>query len=150
VLLSLSLEMFLERLKKLSCKTTAAFLAIWLSGLVFLLCCQPTNAETGRRGFCPLAKMGGHCDRAKKDTNVLQVNDNSSEDGSYSCGMLAVIFDKTRKVEQNSQPPATISKNLVFSITPPSLAEHISIPSAFHPLIRARNKIFVRNCVFRI
>lgn len=42
-------------------------MAIRLSGVVFLFCCQEINGKAMEGDSCPLAKLSAHCDKAEKN-----------------------------------------------------------------------------------
>ena len=129
-------------------KTMSGLLAVWLSGFVFLLCCgmtkSPANAE-----FCPLTKAGNHCDKAKTKTNspTFSIQSDLKFD---CCGFLPSVFDKVRKLEKTWQTAQTPDK-LKIDLPRFSFAESdFQIAEIYHPPDFNPQKIFIKNCVFRI
>lgn len=129
-------------------KTMSGLLAVWLSGFVFLLCCgmmeTPANAE-----ICPLAKAGNHCNKAKTETNspTFSIQSDLKFD---CCGFLPAVFDKARKLEKIQQP-AQIPDKLKIDLPQFSFAESdFQTTENYHPPDFNQEKIFIKNCVFRI
>lgn len=130
-------------------KTIAAFMVFWLSGVLFLLCCGTMTAQASEKEFCPLAGKGqSHCDKAKAvSPTFTKDSDNLKLD---CCGFLPAVFDKTRKLEkiaQIAQPADKIKVDLpIFAATENSFP----ITANYHPPVLRHEKIFIKNCIFRI
>ena len=126
----------------------AAFMTLWLSGFLFLFC--PQMPAMTAKEFCPLAKGKNHCDKTKPENDSPLI---SRESGSYSfdcCGFLPAVFDKSRKVEKNQK---TVHPAAKIKVDPPKFAfiEKDFIVSGFYSSASfSQNKIFIKNCVFRI
>jgi len=141
--------MSFARLRKITHKTLSAYLAVWLSGVVFLFCCDEINGES-KADSCPLAKMSAHCDKAEKDKASQVIASQTTEQGMDCCAFIPVLFDKTRTVERNQQPSAA-APSLVVEV--PRL---VLIPSDFAPakayrsIALLRNDTFLKNRTFRI
>ena len=125
-------------------------MSVWLSGVVFLLCCEKINGKTSEPEFCPLAKMSGHCDKAGQANSNSLVIETANETCADGCGFLPVVFDKTRKIEQNRQHTAPASNIVPVQFSPPALAEFTARPDASYSRLASSCKIFVINCTFRI
>lgn len=139
----------MTRFRKYSRRAVAAFLSIWLSGIAFLLFCQ-LPAKAAGEDFCPLAKASrGHCDRSSDKTKRELVSNGTSQ--SFDCcSFLPAVFDKSRKLERGVKglvaPKAedhTISRPRLAPIT-------IRPPSDYTSYVPIRDRIFIRNRVFRI
>jgi hypothetical protein len=123
----------------------AAFMILWLSGFLFLFCPQMTAKE-----FCPLAKGKSHCDKAKAENDSPLV---SRESGSYSfdcCGFLPAVFDKSRKVEKNQKTAHPVAKIKVDLPKFVFTEKDFAVSGSYNSASFSQNKIFIKNCVFRI
>lgn len=128
----------------------SGFLAFWLTGLVFLFCCGTMNVPAATVEFCPLAKSGSHCDKAKSDTNEPTFSDKS--EGIYfdCCAFLPKLFEKTRKFDNNQQT-ARVSDKLKIDLPRFSVIEKgFRIQVIYQSPIPFQNKLFIKNQVFRI
>ena len=126
----------------------SGLLALWLSGLVLLFCCgmmeAPATAE-----FCPLAKAGSHCDKAKTQTNSPTFSSESNLRFDC-CGFLPAVFDKVRKLEKNQQT-AQVPDKLKINLPRFSFAERdFQTAEIYQSPDFNQEKIFIKNCVFRI
>jgi hypothetical protein len=127
----------------------AGFMAIWLSGAVFLLCCERMNAAPDDAEFCPLAKMSAHCDKGRK-ADPFRPRISTGLESADCCAFLPAIFDKTRKVEQVQKQIAAAPA--VLAAPGFRLATKVTAPTftSFSPRIEAHQKLFIQNCAFRI
>ena len=89
--------------KNIYYKMFAGFMAIWLSGLVFLLCCHVQNTRAAEMDSCPLLKLGAHCDKADKEKDSEKVTRQNNETRVDCCGFIPAFFDKTRTIDNNQQ-----------------------------------------------
>lgn len=128
----------------------SAFFVAWLSGLVFLVCCRQTLAATETHGFCPMAKMGGHCDRSRRDSAPSWTADDSGGECLAGCAYLPVIFDKSRKVDQAKGQPAAPASVILVKFTAPSVVPGTSPPITFQGRVRFDDRFLARNCILRI
>ena len=129
-------------------KAMSGLLAVWLSGFVLLFCCgmmkSPANAE-----ICPLAKTENHCNKAKSESNSPTFS-NESDLKFDCCAFLPAVFDKVRKLEKTPQT-AQVSDKLKIDLPQFSFAEsNFHLAETYHPPLSNQNKIFIKNCVFRI
>ena len=123
-----------------------SFMAIWLSGVALLLCChvQPADAAD----FCPLAKFGGHCDKANKEKSTEKATNPSDEQGFDCCAFIPSFFDKTRTFD-NGRIVASVAPAIVEPPSPPTRI--ISVPAyAYQPTVLLKNNSFLRNRTLRI
>jgi len=139
--------MDLTLLKRIAHKTLAGFMAVWLSGVVFLLCCQQMNGAGTDAESCPLAKMSAHCDKAGPGFSFAESTDETAMD---CCGFLPAVFDKARKVEQTQKQFAVAQKPAALKFTLPPVSQNSPTITAFYSRIPDRQTTFVKNCVFRI
>jgi hypothetical protein len=136
-----------QQIKKTAHKAIAGFMALWLSGIIFLLCCEKLNAKQAEAEFCPLAKMSGHCDKTESGAPVIEAVADASVE---CCAFLPVVFDKARKIEQ-TQTHAAITP------TPAATKFHFPRPAiktqpavAFHARVPDRHATYLINRNFRI
>jgi hypothetical protein len=125
-------------------------LIIWLSGIVFLFCCEMPKAQASNAESCPLAKTN-HCSKQSNTETVsgfasLQTNQQSFD----CCKFLPLVFDKARKIEKTQK--AEMVKTIVKAFQPVfSAVNHsVFVPKNFHSVVINRENIHLKNCVFRI
>ena len=128
----------------------ASLLAVWLSGAVFLFCCEMPKAKASETESCPL-KKASHCDK-KADGEIVSPSASlAAENHTIDCCRFpAQVFDKARKLEtqqQAAKAPAIVKvpspEFAVFKIKPHT-------PNFYQSVVRNRGSTFLRNCVFRI
>jgi hypothetical protein len=134
-------------LKDAARKTLAGFMAVWLSGVVFLICCDIVNGRSMAAEICPLAKMSEHCDRSKSTADVVK---RSGADTVECCAFLPALFDKNRKLERTEQPELVSSQPVTVRFTVPQPAVKSQAFDISTPYIPDRQYTFIKNCVFRI
>src|SRR4051812_44507554 len=102
------------RKRNITQQTVAAFMALWLSGFVFLFCCGPTKAAVEETKSCPLAKQAHHCDTANQQNEVSDTVSRAQGVCVDCCGFLPAVFDKARKVDQ-PQPSITAPERVLVA-----------------------------------
>jgi hypothetical protein len=131
-------------------RVVAGLLVVWLSGVVFLFCCETSEANVSEAESCPL-KKASHCNKKSTDETTSQIALLAAENHTIDCCRFpAQVFDKARKFETNQQK-AKVSA--IVKISPPEFATFKIKPhsTSFHQsVIRDRGSTFLRNCVFRI
>ncbi len=139
-----------KRLKTIMHQTLAGFMAIWLSGVIFLLCCHVQNTIAAGMDSCPLVKLGAHCDKAEKEKDSEKVTNQSSDTGMDCCAFIPVLFDKTRTRDGNQQiavmaPSTTVVKPRLVTI-------RTNFAPAYSHLstVLTKNDTFLKNRTFRI
>src|SRR5262245_46739322 len=125
---------------RFSLRFVAGGLAIWLSGVVLVLCCHMQQAEAA--DFCPLAKFGAHCDKAEKGTNSEKLTNQNDECGLDCCSFIPSFYDKTRVLDHNGNV-AVVSSD-VIEID----ASQKANKSAFVPFYTYRPVVLLRNDSF--
>ena len=127
----------------------SGLLAVWLSGFVLLFCCGAMQT-TAAKEICPLAKAGNHCDKTKSETNSTTFSSESDNQNFDCCAFLPALFEKARKLEK-SQQSAQVPDKLKFDAPRFSFAENdFQVAEIYHPPEFNQEKIFIKNCVFRI
>jgi hypothetical protein len=129
-------------------RAVAAMLAVWLSGVVFLLCCAtPTLAQPES---CPLKKTS-HCEKSSINENASLSASLASENKSFNCcRFMAQLFDKARKIETNqslAEAPAKVKIS-----TPQFTRFKTAFPSLspYKTIVHNRGETYLHNRVFRI
>ncbi len=130
-------------------KTIAAFMVFWLSGVLFLFCCGTMQAQN--KEFCPLAAKGqSHCDKAKGTSAAPVVSKQTGDQNLDCCGFLPAVFDKTRKIEKTEQTAPPVAKIKVDAPRFLPVENNFEAATNYRAAILNQNKIFIKNCVFRI
>jgi len=135
---------------KITQRTVAAFMALWLSGFVFLFCCGPTKAALEETKSCPLAKQAHHCDTANDQNKSSDTVSRAQGVCVDCCGFLPAVFDKARKVDQ-PQPPVTAPERVVVAtrlLTPRPLRSTTEF--TYSTRLSDKSRTFISTQVFRI
>ena len=131
-------------------RVIASLLTVWLSGVVFLLCCETSEAKTSETESCPLSKTS-HCNKNPTEETVSQLASLQMENQTIECCRFpSQVFDKARKLETNQQP-AEVS--LIFKPPTPKfffVERKFSSPKVYRSLILNLGSAHLKNCVFRI
>lgn len=135
---------------KLAHKGLAGFMALWLSGIVFILCCHLQNGYAAERDSCPLVKLGAHCEKGEKAKQPEIITPQSNDQGMDCCAFIPAFFDKTRTNDSHQQlaaaTPAVIQTPSIIGITRPSYAPR----RIYHSPPILKNDTFLKNRTFRI
>lgn len=128
----------------------AGLLAVWMSGIVFLLCCAAPAAKAAEIESCPLAKKG-HCKKSAGNEKALRFEGFENGGTSFDCcGFLPRVFDKVRKIEKAEQ----IAALPVRIKTAPQLFAFIKLQpntfSGYRPPPQNLSGTYLKNRVFRI
>lgn len=138
------------RLQQNTKRIIAGLLAVWLSGVVFLFCCEATTAKSSETESCPLAKAN-HCHKKTDNKTDLQFAALQTESQIFDCCRFPVqVFDKVRKLE-TVQQAATISAAVKIPTPKFSFVKtKFEFAAIYQSFTRNRGSTFLRNCVFRI
>jgi hypothetical protein len=131
-------------------QTVAGSLIIWLSGVVFLLCCEMPAAQASNVESCPLAKTQ-HCSKQSS----VEVNSNfvllqTGQPVFDCCNFLSLVFDKARKIEKTQKIVAAQTNAKLFQLVFSVVNRQFPAPKNFHSFVINRENIHIKNCVFRI
>ncbi len=128
----------------------AGLLTVWLSGVVFLFCCETSKANASETESCPLSKTN-HCNKKSTNETVsLTISFQAENHTIDCCRFSSQVFDKARKLETN-QPTAEVSSIVKTPAAKFFFVERkFSSPKVYHPLILNRGSAYLENCVFRI
>ncbi len=142
------MSMSAGKYKRLAHKSLTGSMAVWLSGIVFLVLCHGQTANT--MDSCPLVRLGAHCDKADKEKYSEKVEKQSSEQATDCCAFIPTFFDKTRTGYSNQQVA------LAASTTPAIKPRIAGVISNFTPAyqylstVLPKNNTFLKNRTFRI
>lgn len=121
-------------------------LAVWLSGIVLVLCCNMPTAQA-ETIVCPLAQKD-NC--AKSSEKVLRESFIVESPILDCCAYPAQVFDKARKIEFQPQTAEvvetvkTVAPKISFSRT------IVKKERVYQSFVHNRAKTHLKNCVFRI
>lgn len=142
--------MALERTFSAARTLLAAIIVAWLSGVVFLFCCEKLYAKSSFAPKCPLERLSKHCDKTNRNDLVRPSSEPSHGGCENCCVFLPAVFDKARKIEsaQNQQAIRAQIPSAAVSFHPFGYVER----NATVPPLRVfdMRRTFVKNCVFRI
>jgi len=131
-------------------RVAAVLLSVWLSGVVFLFCCEMPNAQASEAESCPLRKTS-HCDKKPSDETVSRYASFETENKTIDCCRVASqVFDKARKLETNQQSAEAAT---VIKLSPPNFSfrkTNLQSSTAYQSVVRNRGSTYLRNRVFRI
>jgi hypothetical protein len=125
----------------------AAVLAVWLSGIVFLLCCHAMAGKMPES--CPLAKMGGHCKKSADDARP-RLSADADDESLTGCAYLPVVFDKSRKTEAKARPAAPAATAITLKYVPPTVSTAKRESSSFYDPVFYSDRTLAKHCVLRI
>ena len=131
-------------------RVVAGLLAVWLSGVVFLFCCEMPDAQASEAESCPLKKTS-HCDKKSTDETVSQSASFETENKTIiCCQFMSQVFDKARNLEPNQQSAQTAA---VVKVSPPKFSfqkTYSQTLTVYQSVISNRGSTYLRNRVFRI
>ena len=131
-------------------KTVSGLLVFWLSGLIFLFCCEMPKAQAAETDSCPLAKIS-HCDKQT-------AGESDSSGASFQiytralncCRLVPAIFDKARKIEQIPQTSEALTTPEISSPKFSIVERKIEFVRTYRPPVLNRGGTYLKNRVFRI
>lgn len=141
--------MISNSIKKYIRISLAGFMSVWLSGVVFLFCCQGTAAAAVDSDHCPMAKMSSNCDKAKQQNSKADFVESTVPACVDCCAFLPAVFDKTRKVEPAQEQMAPTAKVAAILFDPPTITVAAFVSQTFQQPAKLAAKIYIQNCVFR-
>lgn len=132
-------------------KIIAASLVFWMSGVLFLFCCDSMKAQAAETESCPLAKTE-HCSKQSKaeTASAGSVVIKPQPQTLDCCRFVPSIFDKTVKTEKIQKVEAVSST--VKILQPKFVVVKTEFPAAknFRSIVLNRENTHLKNCVFRI
>jgi hypothetical protein len=130
-------------------RAAAILLIFWLSGVVFLFCCETSKAKASEAESCPLSKTN-HCNKKSNEEIVSQLPSFQTENHIIDCCLFpSQVFDKARKLETNH--PAAFAAVVKTPAVKFFLVERKFVSSKiYYSLILNCESRYLKNCVFRI
>lgn len=140
-------------IKTFARKTLAGFMALWLSGFVFLFCAiamygEPVNAESAS-----MDGMSEHCKKAmaaRSANNASDVVERAAGDNVDCCGFLPAAFDRNRKLERSEKAQVVSTQPTAVRFDAAPVVNQRPTFVRFTPHIPDRQYTFIKNRVFRI
>ncbi len=131
-------------------KAVAGLLAVWMSGIVFLFCCEMSTAQALESESCPLSKTS-HCDKKSNDETVSQFASFQTENPAIDCCLFpSQVFDKVRKLETN-QPTADLAGVIKIQVSKFFfIKREFAFSKNYQSLTFDGTNMHLKNCVFRI
>ncbi|MDQ3714377.1 MAG: hypothetical protein M3388_19475 [Acidobacteriota bacterium] len=131
-------------------RVVAGLLVVWLSGVVFLFCCETSKAKASETESCPLSKTS-HCNKKSSQETVSQLALLQTVNQTIDCCLFpSQVFDKARKVETNQQSAEVSSIVKVPTTKFFFVKREFSSPKLYRSLVYNRGSTGLKNCVFRI
>lgn len=134
------------KFRRITKRIFTASLAVWLSGIVLVLCCNMPTAKAETIN-CPLARKGDCAKSAENDFSQSFRNESLIFD---CCRFPAKVFDKVRKIEFQPQT-AEIAETVKIAAPKISFSETVVRKTRiYQSFVHNRANAHLRNCVFRI
>lgn len=131
-------------------KSIAAGLIFWLTGVVFLFCCQmPTMAAQAEKDSCPLAKTS-HCNKKLNGSSISEFVSLETKNPAFNCCILPSIFDKARKVEPLPQIAGIAPALKIIAPEFSAVKNEFAFLPIYRPPVLSRHETYLKNRVFRI
>jgi hypothetical protein len=135
------------QVRNIAHRSLAGFMALWLSGFLFLVAC---HAQSDDANVCPLMKMGAHCDLAEKGKNAEKVTSQTNQDGIDCCAFIPAFFDKTRTNDGQQQTAITAPAFVAERPKAVSVRTNFAPARSYASLSMRRNDTFLKNRTFRL
>lgn len=139
-----------NRLLTFSQTALAGLLVVWLSGIVFLVCCERFGVEASAAESCPMAAMAGHTSDAEHEEVKRDFAERSEKDCMDCCGFLAAVFDKSRKLERAQKQAAVASVPTTINFRVPGDPAGPETIRAIYTRLPDKQRTFIKNRVLRI
>jgi len=94
----------MNHFRKISHQSLAGFLMIWMSGFIFLFCCEMAAAGTLEGEFCPLSKAQSHCDKSVSDSDAHVISNQFDGLSGDCCAFLPVFSIKRERSRKLNRP----------------------------------------------
>jgi len=130
-------------------KTLSGFMALWLSGSVFVLCCYASSAVKQMTEFCPMHTASHHCDGDMGQDQAPDTVGRLEGVCFDCCGYLPAVFDKARKVDQPAPVTAPERVAVVARLITPRPTRAPLAP-AYRTRLPDKSRTFISTQVFRI
>jgi len=133
-------------------KTLAGFMALWLSGFVFLFCAIAMFGEPVDAASASMDGMSEHCKKAMaaKSENTTADVVERAEENIDCCAFFPAVFDKNRKLERTERAQLVSTQPAAVRFDAAPVADKRPTLVRFTPYIPDRRYTFIKNRVFRI
>jgi hypothetical protein len=135
--------------KHIICKGLSGFMALWLSGFVFLFCCYASSGVKHVTEFCPMHTASHHCDGGIEQNDPSTAVDRVDGVCFHCCGYLPAVFDKARKVDQPAPliaPEEVVAVARLFTPRP----TRTPLVNTYRARLADKSRTFISTQVFRI
>ncbi len=131
-------------------KIVAASLVFWMSGILFLFCCESSKIQATEAESCPLAKIN-HCSKQTAcENNLESVSVQLEQQALDCCRFLPFIFNKTVKIEKAQKVETAVASVKVSQPAFSIVNRVFPAQRNFRSVIINRENTHLKNCVFRI
>lgn len=142
--------MGVERLKKAIRRTAAGFMAVWLSGIVFVVCCVAMNGSAMDGESCPLAQMTEHCDKTESANSPSLIVRLTETESLECCGVMPLVFDKARKLDRSVSDGSIVRDETPLRFSAPLAGVRQWTIGFRYIHIHAEQKLFITHRALRI
>jgi hypothetical protein len=139
-------------IKTFARKTLAGFMALWLSGFVFLFCAIAMYGEPADAASASMDGMSEHCKKAMaaKSENTTADVVERAEENVDCCAFFPAVFDRNRKLERTEKAQLVSTQPTTVRLDVAPTVNHRPNFVRFTPYIPDRQYTFIKNRVFRI
>jgi uncharacterized membrane protein len=130
-------------------RTVSGFMALWLSGSVFIFCCYASSTVKMMTESCPMHAASHHCDGMIEQNDPSKIVDRLEGVCFDCCGYLPAVFDKARKVDQPAPVTAPERVAVVATLITPRPAR-APLGPAYRTRLPDKSRTFISTQVFRI
>jgi len=126
-------------------RISAALLAVWMSGVALLFCCEMPKADS-----CPLAKLN-HCDKPSESESVSQfASFQTNNQVKDCCRFLPNVFDKARKIEHHPQAAEAASSIRISLPKFLIIKFEFAAPTPYYSPVLNHSGAYLKNRTLRI
>ncbi len=131
-------------------RIVAASLVFWMSGILFLFCCDSLKVQATEAESCPLAKIN-HCSKQTASENDSQSASVQPEHRALDCcRFLPLVFNNSIKIEKTQKVGTAVANVKVLQCEFSIINREFPAQKTFRPVNINRGNTHLKNCVFRI
>jgi hypothetical protein len=130
-------------------KAFCGLIALWLSGVLFIPLCSGDRSSDSME-FCPLAKLGAHCDKVKRSEDVRSITYEDDGQGIDCCAFIPTVFEKTRDINASLEVASVASSFIVETIHNGSLHRTKFSTAPYRSPLLLKDRTFLTNRAIRI
>jgi len=145
------LEVMRKGFRQNTKKIIAASLVFWMSGVLFLFCCDSMKAQAAETAeSCPLVKTQ-HCSKQSKGETAFDSTSIEAQPQTHDCcRFIPPIFGKTVKTEKILKVEAALSTVKILQPKFAVVKSEFPAVKNFRSVVLNRENTHLKNCVFRI